>query len=370
MVIKLKVLVLATAYTDLNGRVAAHFIHSRNIEYLKAGIEADVLSFAASQDYVLEGIPVYTYSTYKNTLSDKQYDILVSHAPNLRNHYRFLLKYGEKFERLVFFFHGHEVLRTSEIYPEPYPYMKKDSPLSKWQREIYDFVKLRVLRRFFERIKHKSEFIFVSEWMAEKFYQFLMLEPMNFEGKQHIIYNCIGRTFEEKDYNRDAPKMYDFITIRNMLDKSKYAIDVVCRIAESNPEFKFCVIGKGDFFRHNKKPDNLEWIDKNLSHEEIVSYLNGSYCALLPTRADAQGVMACETATFGIPLITSNIDVCKEIFRGFNNVAFIDNDADDIDIGQVYNQIVANETHEKNERYFLKNTVGKEISLFRGLEKQ
>ena len=35
----------------------------------------------------------------------------------------------------------------------------------------------------------------------------------------------------------------------------------------------------------------------------------------MPTRADAQGVMACEMATFGIPLITSNIDVCKEVFK-------------------------------------------------------
>ena len=37
-------------------------------------------------------------------------------------------------------------------------------------------------------------------------------------------------------------------------------------------------------------------------------------------------------ATFGIPLITSNIDVCKEVFEGFENVAFIDNEDEKINI--------------------------------------
>ena len=56
-------------------------------------------------------------------------------------------------------------------------------------------------------------------------------------------------------------------------------------------------------------------------------------------RADAQGVMACEMATFGIPLITSNIDVCKEVFEGFENVAFIDNNDENTDIKSIFKKI-------------------------------
>ena len=43
------------------------------------------------------------------------------------------------------------------------------------------------------------------------------------------------------------------------------------------------------------------------------------------TRTDAQGVMMCEMATFGMPLITSDISVCHEVFDGFNGVGFISN---------------------------------------------
>lgn len=364
---QLNLLVLATDYTEPSGRVALHYIHSRNREYIKAGINVDVLSFAANHDYVLDGIPVYSTNSYKKTLMHKNYDIVVSHAPNLRNHVRFFMRYGANFEKIVFFFHGHEVLRTSAIYPRPYSFMKKNF-LWHGSRDMYDLFKVRVLGVFFRNVMHKSEFVFVSEWMATQFYRFLDICPVDLEGKQHIIYNCVGQYFEENAYDPHSPKGYDFITIRNSLDHSKYAVDFVCEVAENNPALGFCLIGKGDFFEYYDKPANLDWIDRNLGHEEIVSYLNQSRCALLPTRADAQGVMACEMATFGIPLITSDIDVCREIFLGFDNVALIDNQDGDIDLRSLLTMLEGRKTMVQNERYFMKNTVHKEIELFRRLK--
>lgn len=364
---KLKILVLATDYSEPNGRVALAYIHSRNKEYLREGIDVDVLSFAAETDYIYENIPVYSLESYKRKLISNDYDILVSHAPNLRNHLRFIKKYGYRFRKVVFFFHGHEVLRTAEIYPKPYPYIKQNL----WKhalRCVYDEIKIKILKRFFRRIKEKSYFVFVSQWMANKFHETVGITPDEIRGKSHIIYNCVGRLFQDGCYDRSASKKYDFITIRNNLDGSKYCIDIVCRIAESNPRFKFCVVGKGDFFRYYDKPKNLEWIDDNLSHDEIVDYLNKSYCALLPTRADAQGVMACEVATFGIPLITSNIEICQEIFQGFDNVGFINNDEETIDISQLYSRFLELKNTKKNDKFLLHNTVGKEISLFRELK--
>jgi len=360
-----KILVLATNYSRPDGFVSLQYIHSRNKWYIKKGVDVSVISFGAKNDYILDGVKVYTLETYKSKLKDFKYDILLSHAPNLRNHYKFLKKYSKYFENVIFFFHGHEVLVTSEIYPEPYDYNKKKSSISSFIRKSYDKFKLIVWREYFKKIAYKSQFVFVSNWMYQMFIKYVKIDPKIIKGRKHIIYNCIGEQFENISYEIGIEKEYDFITIRNNLDGSKYGIDIVTRIAQNNPQYKFCVVGKGEFYKYNKKPNNLEWINKNLTHEEIIDFLNKSKCALLPTRADAQGVMACEMATFGIPLITSNIDVCKEVFEGFKNVAFIDNNEENIDVRPILKELESLEKEEKNKKYFAENTVGEEIKLFK-----
>lgn len=360
---------MAENYSRPDGFISLHYIHSRNREYVQEGIDVSVLSFGAIEDYMIDGVKVYTFDTYENKLKEIKYDILISHAPNLKNHYRFLKKYGRFFDNIIFFFHGHEVLKTFEIYPKPYDFNKKNYLISRIIRGIYDNFKLNVWRRYFNKIAYKSQFIFVSNWMYDMFIKFVKLNPKIIENKKHIIYNCIGERFENISYELDKKRKYDFITIRNNLDGSKYGIDVVTKIAENNPKYKFCVVGKGNFYKYNKKPENLKWINKNLTHKEIIRFLNLSRCALIPTRADAQGVMACEVATFGIPLITSNIDVCKEIFEGFENVNYIDNNKKCIDIEPILRELESTGKKEKNEKYFAKNTVRKEIELFKKIER-
>ena len=311
----LKILVLAENYTKPDSLVSLHYIHSRNVLYLENGIDVSVLSFRADCDYEIDGIKVYQYKTYEEELKDVKYDVLVSHAPNLKHHLRFLMKYGNLFDNIVFFFHGHEVLKISEVYPKPYSYIKDKSFLSYFARDVYDSIKLMVWREYFKKITYKSQFVFVSQWMYNMFLKFVKINPQIIRDRKHIIYNCVGKDFEVNNYSLDTEKKYDFITIRNNLDGSKYGIDIVTRIAKNNPQYKFCIVGKGEFFKYNEKPENVEWIDKNLTHEEIIDFLNKSKCALLPTRVDAQGVMACEMATFGIPLITSDIDVCKKYLK-------------------------------------------------------
>lgn len=288
----MKILVLATNYSRSDGFVSLQYIHSRNKLYIRKGIDVSVLSFAAKNDYVYDGIKVYTFKTYKRKLKELKYDILVTHAPNLKNHYFFLRKYAKQFDNIIFFFHGHEVLKTSEIYPKPYDFNKKNSFIYSNVSFLYDIFKLWVWRNYLQKIAHKSQFIFVSNWMYKMFRKYTKLNSNVIEERKHIIYNCIGQDFEKNSYEIFTEKEYDFITIRNNLDGSKYAIDIVTKIAEHNPQFKFCIIGKGEFYKYNYKPNNIIWVDKNLSHEEIIKYLNKSRCALMPTRADAQGVMA------------------------------------------------------------------------------
>lgn len=358
----MRILVLAENYTTPDGLVSLHYIHSRNKWYVDEGINVSVLSFKAKYDYEIDGVKVYTLKSYKEKLYSNNYDLVLLHAPNLKHHLIFIKKYENRFKNIVFYFHGHEVLRTSKIYPTPYKFTKKQHIIRKLAREIYDIIKLLVWRNQIPKLIQKSQFIFVSNWMYNMFLRFVKINPGLIEDRRHIIYNCIGKEFEKATYDTQIKKKYDFITIRNNLDGSKYGIDIVCRVAESNPSYKFCIVGKGNYFRYNKKPENVEWIDKNLTHEEIIDFLNKSRCALLPTRADAQGVMACEIATFGIPLITSNIDVCKEVFEGFENVAFIDNEEESINIEPIFMKLQNIKIKGKSEKYFAKILLPKKLS--------
>ena len=158
---------------------------------------------------------------------------------------------------------------------------------------------------------------------------------------------------------------YDFISIRSPLDQSKYCVDLIVKMAEQMPMYSFCLIGKGHFFEYNLKPKNMDWLDNELSHEDMADYLNRSRIALFPTREDTQGLMACELATYGMPLITSSIDVCEIVFRNCPNVSFIDNTAPNI--MRALSELKAWDKAPKWDEYFARNTVSKEIALIKSI---
>lgn len=92
-------------------------------------------------------------------------------------------------------------------------------------------------------------------------------------------------------------------------------------------------------------------------------YMDSSVYALLPTREDTQGLMACEFATYGMPLITSDIDVCKEVFDSCERVCLIDNHNPDIDSAiKALNKI---QNVPKWEKYFARNTICLEIEFLK-----
>ena len=120
-----KILVLVQNYPNNEGGVALMYVHVRNKYYIQHNIDVTVLNFSSQDDYIIENIKVITEDTYKN--ENKKYDAVVSHAANIKNHYRFLKKYENRFKHMIFFFHGHEVVKINEVYPKPYYYMKKDN---------------------------------------------------------------------------------------------------------------------------------------------------------------------------------------------------------------------------------------------------
>ena len=361
----MKALILAADYPDLNGKIALYYIHTRSMFYIKKGLEIEVLNFKAKEDYTIDGVNVITLDTYKTKKEKTDYAILIAHAPNLRNHYLFLKKYGDNFKKFLFFFHGHEVLKINKDYAKPYDYMRKKG---EFLQDVYDYFKLKIWHKFFMKNNDKSYYIFVSNWMKEKFLKNTKIKDDFIKRRSFITYNSIGEEFEKNTYKKDGKKEYDFVTIRGHLDGSKYCIDIVNQLARLNPKSKFLVIGKGKYFDKYEKASNLEWKEQLCNHKEIIEILNKSKCALMPTRTDSQGLMACEIATFGIPLITSDISVCHEIFDSFKNVEFIDNqNIEKENITKKYQDILNRLNDSKNKKYFLEENCENEIRIIESI---
>lgn len=148
-----------------------------------------------------------------------------------------------------------------------------------------------------------------------------------------------------------------------MLDQSVYCIDLLCRIAEHNPEKRFLLIGRGKYFDFNRKPENIIWVNSYLTHEQMLHYINHSKCALMLTRRDTQRVMACELATYGIPLITSDIPICHEVFDDMEKVYFIDNAQ--VGLIKLTDYLIAIPEGEKSKKFFSGSTIKREVDLIK-----
>ncbi len=351
----MKILVASAAYPTPDGKRPLYYVHSRNLYYRNAGIDVTVLNFAAKDSYVYDGISVITKERFEAEVEN--FDMLICHAANLRNHFLFLLKYKKHFSKTVFFFHGHEVLRLNRFYPKPYEYMQNKRQPTIFQ-DLYDRIKLFVWREYFRRNIGCSKLVFVSRWIFEHFLEETGLTEKDLQGRWAIISNGVGAFFEENTYTPTTFET-DFITIRNNFDGSTYCLDVITKLARENPQYRFLVIGKGQFFDHTDAPSNLKVIKTELSHYDMGKYLNSAKYALMPIRQDTQGLMSCELATYGLPLITSDIEVCRMVFETCPHVAFISNDQPDLMAAVKQLEKVQND--EKWDRYLARNTIQKEI---------
>lgn len=359
-----KILVLVQDYPNNNGGVALMYVHVRNKYYIQHDIEVTVLNFNTRENYIIDGIRVITEETYKS--ENNKYEVVVSHAANIKNHYRFLNKNSNDFDRMIFFFHGHEIVMINEVYPKPYDYMKKDSWIRVKLQNIYDRFKLSLWHYYLKKVAYKSDFIFVSNWLHNEFQKYVKLTDSDLKGHVHIINNSVGKVFEINSYKYKSNKKYDFITIRSYMDDSKYCIDLVDELAKKYPNYSFLIIGRGEYYKIHNIPLNVVWIDKFLSHDEIMEYIDQSRCGLLLTREDTQGVMTCELAEYGIPVITSDIEICREICGDLNNVSRIQNKIENVDLKNVYEELIKKIPYKKQGKFSYQNTVKHEEELLRG----
>lgn len=297
------------------------FVHSRILQYKSRGHEVDVLSFSATDEYCYEGVRVVTCGSINNLTS---YSIVVSHAPNLKNHIRFLLKFSNL--PVVFVIHGHEVLIKSKYYPIPFDFEVNYLYFIKLLiNNVYDYVKVLLIKQFIKYEIQKGriiKFIFVSEWMREECLNCVKIPTSWMLSNSEIIPNPVNQAFLVKHYHKPSSPLADVICIRPF-DDPKYAIDIVMKWAIANPNKSFHIIGKGKYFDYNDIPDNVKIVSDYVPQFKIPELLDHYLMCAMPTRLDAQGVMMCEMASYGIPLFTSDLAVIEENLGKFPNVTQI-----------------------------------------------
>jgi glycosyltransferase involved in cell wall biosynthesis len=303
------------------------FVHSRVKKYLEKKQDVTVISLSSKGNYTFDGVNVVTKSEGETMLGYSNDNIVMAHAPNIRNYVTFILKIFGRVKHLVLFFHGHEILNTRLYYPKPYDF-DKAGKRTRLLLAIYDYIKLPIMKMFLKYINShgKLDMVFVSDWMYSAFCESLRFnQDKSSKFKTHIINNPISGYIKQCAYNPKETFKADFISIRP-LTGAKYAVDLITEFAMNNPEYTFHIYGKGDYFKYNFQPSNITVFNTFLDQKDIPSLLDNYRYALMPTKLDAQGVMMCEMACYGMPVIVSNLPVCREMLEHFDNVKFIDND--------------------------------------------
>ncbi|MEC1177744.1 glycosyltransferase [Metasolibacillus meyeri] len=360
------IFILCQDYPNKNHKYAMSYVHSRNIVYKARDLDITVVSMSAKESYSYEEIKVITKSDFHKLIRAghlSSSDIVVSHAPNVRSHIPCINKVYSKVKQIIVVFHGHEVLYTSKYYPKPYDF-KKTSKFKKAIYNIYDFFKIKILKKLLLKINKvkKLKIIFVSEWMKTQAAFCLNIDVDQFDT--YVINNNANMNFLINNYSRESNTLADFITVRP-LDESKYSIDLVVEFAKCNPELKFHIYGKGMYFKYNEKPENIEVFNEFISPKDFPLLLNKYKCAIMPTRLDAQGVMVCEIATYGMPVVTSNIEVCQEMLGEFKNVYLVDLNFfhQKVDLNFIEKNIDIK--NEQNAKFDIENTVEKEVEILK-----
>lgn len=361
---KLKILVLSESYPGLRDSSMA-YVHSRNQYYLSQGHDVEVLSFQADSGYHFEGVDVFPERHFKNKSKIDQFDLVVSHAPNLKNHIRFIILNYNKIKNMVFVIHGHEVLKKLHYYPLPFSALQKNQyNVGQWSNHLYDLIKVKILG-FLSRhfLRYNFRLIFVSHWMEIEFSKNLGLNSSDTSLISDVIPNSVNCVFEQRNFDSASPKIADFISIRSF-DNPKYAVDLIVEAAKQNPNFQFHLYGQGTYFNHYECPPNLKVIENFFNQRELPAILNQYKAALMPTRLDSQGVMMCEMATFGMPVVTSDLSICHEMLSGFDDIKFVSNENFKFDAELFLSQVHKSKP-TKNKKFYAENTVSKELELFR-----
>ena len=151
-----------------------------------------------------------------------------------------------------------------------------------------------------ELLSKVDKIVFITEWVKKKFFEKLDVDPNNF--KSEIIYHSI-------EIEKKVPKKYKRIVFVGKLNESKgYDIfcDAVKKLLDKHRDWKAYSIGDEKRLKpyqtHNKHI-KLGY----MSHKKVLSFLNTSEIAVIPSRWEEPfGRTALEASSRGCATIISN----------------------------------------------------------------
>ena len=305
-----KLVVIVQDFPSPSKIYAMSYVLPRVKYYKQVGIDVVVVNISAKNNYIYDGISVITIFDAKKII--KLNDILVLHAPNLRGHLRFLFAKNKK----IIHFHGHEILWTFKTYPPPY----------KWEiieflkyiiRLIYDPFKISFWKIYFKY--SSTKFIFISDNLLDRVIDIYGTEIL---GRSAVIPNPVAKIFIDQNYKISHKKL-DIIVIRKA--NSTYKFHEVIELAKKNPKINIDMYCGSSI--QKLIPKNLRIKENFIRQSDIPALLDSYKCALMLSATDTQGVMACEIAVYGMPLIVSDTPGAKEFLADFSNVV-ISKDSD------------------------------------------
>lgn len=294
------VLVITPDYPSTDNLYLCAFAHSRNIEYVRAGLHIQVASISVNNwyqtTYEMDGVPVLMgrYIDLKKLLSRHQYKVIVAHFVD-ENLYPIFDGYVQD-ERLIFICHGPETTfrfltnRCRPYFTKELPEIDTNACFD--QKEMY-------VKKYAR--KENVDWVFVSDWLRD------FSEKMIGVSFPHsrVINNTINE--ELFPYHPKSPEDRKKILILRKFDNIRvHSIDIsVEAILELSrrdffSDLTFEVYGDGNYYDVLVEPlrqfPNVHlhrtFVPNNQVHE--LHAQNGIF--LCPSRHDTQGVSLGEAA--------------------------------------------------------------------------
>lgn len=370
------VLVITPDYPSTNNLYLCAFAHSRNLEYVKAGLHIQVASISVNNwyqtAYEMDGVPVLTgrYIDLKKLLSRHQYKVIVTHFVD-ENLYPIFDGYVQD-ERLIFICHGPETAFRF-LTNRCRPYFTRELPEIDTS-ESFD-LKERYARKYAR--KDNVDWVFVSDWLRDFSEKMLGVSSLH----SHVINNTINE--ELFPYHPKSPEDRKKILILRKFDNIRvHSIDMSVQaiLSLSHRDFfhdlTFEVYGDGNYYDTLVEPlkqfSNVHlhqtFIPNNKVHE--LHAQNG--ILLIPSRHDAHAVAMGEGASSGMVVVGSDVTSNGFFMNNAVNHTLADPE-DPIALADIIERLYRNPdefleisermSRETRARCSRENTVAREIAL-------
>lgn len=374
--VKNDVLVIVPDYPSYVNLYSCAFAHSRNREYVKAGLKVQVVAVNNSNwfqtMYEINDVSVLkcTYKDLKKLLSMNHYKVIVTHFVD---EYLYPIFDGNVYnnQKLIFICHGPETV-YKYLVNKTRPYFT--APVESDKIETMFHSKDYYVKKYSQ--KDNVTWIFVSDWL-KKFSE----EQQGLKFKNALVINNIIDEELFPFYKRDKELRKKILVVRKFDNICQHSIDQVVRaILELSRrkcfnDLDFDIYGDGDFYDELVEPirnfGNVHLIRKFIPNNKLGELYKEHGIILLPSRHDAHAVSMGESASTGLVVIGSNVTSNPYFMNEKENHTLTDPE-DYVGISNIIEDLYNNPQKfldiSKNMSTFTrqfnkKNTVQKEIKL-------